>query len=40
MIYDKLELSPNMLLEIDGNMDIYENIENLEKMMNEVKKFI
>ncbi len=40
MIYDKLELSPNMLLEIDGNMDIYENVENLEKMMNEVKKFI
>ena len=40
MIYDKLELNPNMLLEIDGNMDIYENVENLEKMMNEVKKFI
>ena len=40
MIGKEVNLNINNLLTIDGNIDIYENKNNLEKMLNEVIQFL
>lgn len=40
MIDEKLSLKQGNLLVIDGNLDIYENSQNLEKMLKEVDEFL
>ncbi len=40
MINEKLQLKEENLLVIDGNLDIYENNENLDKMLKDVNEFL
>jgi hypothetical protein len=40
MINKELQLYSENLITIDGNIDIYENKNNLEKMINDVIQFL